>query len=132
MSEFEFYFEKMMNFYNSATIKQLAIAVNTLPSTVSNWHQRKSISAIKKKCRELGIYDEIFNSSNVAQYNIGNSGAISQSGNANFNTPVSSNTQYETKIDDMTKVIFETKYKSLKNDKEIESFRLHIMRFNNA
>lgn len=132
MSEFEFYFEKMMNFYNSATIKQLANAVNTLPSTVSNWHQRKSISAIKKKCRELGIYDEIFNSSNGAQYNIGNAGAISQSGNANFNTPVSSNTQYETKIDEMTKAIFETQYKNLKNEKDIESFRLYIMRYHNA
>ena len=63
MSEFEFYFEKMMNFYNCSTIKELAAKINTLPSTVSNWNQRQSISALKKKCRELGIFGDIFSSS---------------------------------------------------------------------
>lgn len=65
LSEFEFYFEKMMNFYNCSTIKELAATINTLPSTVSNWNQRQSISAIKKKCRELGIYNDIFDLSSV-------------------------------------------------------------------
>lgn len=63
LSEFEFYFEKMMNFYNCSTIKELATKINTLPSTVSNWNQRQSISALKKKCRELGIFGDIFSSS---------------------------------------------------------------------
>lgn len=63
LSEFEFYFEKMMNFYDCSTIKELAAKINTLPSTISNWNQRQSISALKKKCRELGIFGDIFSSS---------------------------------------------------------------------
>jgi hypothetical protein len=60
MGDFEFFFEKMMNYYNVSTIKDLAAAIDTQPSTVSNWNQRKSVSALKKKCRELGIYQDIF------------------------------------------------------------------------
>jgi hypothetical protein len=60
MRDFEFFFEKMMNYYNVSTIKDLAAAIDTQPSTVSNWNQRKSVSALKKKCRELGIYQDIF------------------------------------------------------------------------
>lgn len=67
MSDFEFFFEKMMNYYNVSTIKDLAAATDTLPSTVSNWNQRQSVSALKKKCRELGIYQDIFGSAYVDQ-----------------------------------------------------------------
>jgi len=38
----------------------LAEKLNTAQQTVSNWKSRNSISAIKKKCKELGIYKEIF------------------------------------------------------------------------
>ena len=127
----DFFIDRLLDFYNVSTIVALAAKMQTSQQTITSWRTRNSISAIKKKCRELGIHDEIFNSSNGMQYNIGNAGAISQNGNANFNTPVSSNAQYETKIDEMTKAIFETQYKNLKNEKDIESFRLYIMRYHN-
>jgi len=38
----------------------LAELLKTTPQTISNWKSRNSINAIKKKCRELGIYKEIF------------------------------------------------------------------------
>lgn len=39
---------------------ELANYLNTTPQTISNWKARNSINAIKKKCRELGIYEDIF------------------------------------------------------------------------
>uniref|UniRef100_UPI004047894C hypothetical protein n=1 Tax=Aliarcobacter sp. TaxID=2321116 RepID=UPI004047894C len=60
MSEFDVFFEKLLEYYEVVTINELAKKINTGPSTISNWRQRKSINALKKKCRELGIYKEIF------------------------------------------------------------------------
>ena len=57
---FEYYFDKIFNFYNVSSIKELSEVINTGASTISNWKQRNSITALKKKCRELGIYNEIF------------------------------------------------------------------------
>ena len=57
---FNYYFNKMLDFYNVSTIKELSKITNIGASTISNWKQRQSITALKKKCRELGIYNEIF------------------------------------------------------------------------
>ncbi|MCT7638474.1 helix-turn-helix domain-containing protein [Aliarcobacter butzleri] len=53
-------FEKLFNYFNVSTIRDLSKKLNMSESTVSKWRQRNSINAIKKKCRELEIYDEIF------------------------------------------------------------------------
>jgi transcriptional regulator with XRE-family HTH domain len=53
-------FEKLFNYFQTSTIRELSEKINMSESTVSKWRQRKSINAIKKKCRELGIYEEIF------------------------------------------------------------------------
>jgi hypothetical protein len=67
---FEYYFDKVLNFYNVSTIKELAEAINTGASTISNWKQRNSVTALKKKCRELGIYNKIFvlNNKEIVDY----------------------------------------------------------------
>ena len=62
---FEYYFDKIFNFYNVSSIKELSEVINTGASTISNWKQRNSITALKKKCRELGIYNEIFEDLNT-------------------------------------------------------------------
>lgn len=62
---FEYYFDKIFNFYNVSSIKELSEVINTGASTISNWKQRNSITALKKKCRELGIYNEIFGDLNT-------------------------------------------------------------------
>ena len=53
-------FEKLFNYFKVSTIRDLSEKINMSESTVSKWRQRESINAIKKKCRELGIYNEIF------------------------------------------------------------------------
>lgn len=55
-----FYIEKLLNFYNVNTISELAILLKTRQTSISSWKSRNSINAIKKKCRALDIYDEIF------------------------------------------------------------------------
>lgn len=39
---------------------ELAKILDTTPQTISSWKIRNSINTVKKKCKELGIYNEIF------------------------------------------------------------------------
>ena len=57
---FEYYFDKIFNFYNALTMKELSENIGISQQAISKWKQRGSITALKKRCRELGIYDEIF------------------------------------------------------------------------
>ncbi|MGJ0344654.1 helix-turn-helix domain containing protein [Aliarcobacter cryaerophilus] len=51
---------KLYEFFKVNNNLDLAELLKTTPQTISNWKTRNSISAIKKKCRELGIYNQIF------------------------------------------------------------------------
>lgn len=51
---------KLYEFFKVNNNLDLAELLKTTPQTISNWKMRNSISAIKKKCRELGIYNQIF------------------------------------------------------------------------
>lgn len=62
-----FYVEKLLNFYNVNTLAELAGLLKTRQTSISSWKSRNSIKAIKKKCRELGIYNEIFDEINNSQ-----------------------------------------------------------------
>lgn len=56
----EFLIEKLLNFYKVSNVAELSNQINTSQKTISNWKIRNSVNAIKKRCRELGIYNEIF------------------------------------------------------------------------
>ena len=51
---------KLYEFFKVNNNLELAELLKTTPQTISNWKTRNSISAIKKKCRELRIYNDIF------------------------------------------------------------------------
>ena len=53
-------FDRLFDYYNVYSIQDLATSMNVSQSTVSQWKSRNTISAIEKKCREIGIYKEIF------------------------------------------------------------------------
>ena len=55
--------ERLFLFYKVASVAELSKQINTSQKTISNWKIRNSISALKKRCRELGIYNEIFGDS---------------------------------------------------------------------
>ena len=60
INQSEILIDKMLNYYSVVTYSELAGKINTSQQTISSWKSRNSVNAIKKKCRELGIYDEIF------------------------------------------------------------------------
>ena len=83
----EILIDKMLDYYSVVTYSELANNINTTQQTISSWKKRNSVSAIKKKCKELGIYNEIFgdlnsNINNQTNQTIGdNHGNLSQTGN---------------------------------------------------
>lgn len=65
--------QKMMNFYTVFTMKELSEKIGISQQAISKWKNNNSIVAIKKKCRELGIYNEIFGDLNSNINNFQNS-----------------------------------------------------------
>ena len=51
---------KLMEYYNVHTISELAEIIKIGQPAISKWKNNNSINPIKKKCKELGIYNEIF------------------------------------------------------------------------
>ena len=64
---------KLYSFFNVNNNLDLADRMKTTPQTISNWKARNSVNAIKKRCRELGIYSEIFGDLNSNINNFQNS-----------------------------------------------------------
>jgi len=52
--------DKIMNLLEIYTNKELADKLNLSAAAISRWKKYNYIDPIKKKCRELGIYNEIF------------------------------------------------------------------------
>jgi len=51
---------KLFKYYDVRTIKELSPKINTPASTISDWRQRGAINPLRKKCKDLGMYEEIF------------------------------------------------------------------------
>lgn len=87
----EFIIERLLEFYKVSNVAELSHIINTSQKTISNWKIRNSINAIKKRCRELGIYHEIFGDLNMQ--NIQNQIIDTQNGINSFNNFAESNKQ---------------------------------------
>jgi len=53
----------MYDYFNVDNNIDLASKISTTPQTISNWKSRNAVAAIKKKCKELKIYKDIFDDS---------------------------------------------------------------------
>ncbi len=69
----DLYIEKMMEYFKVFTLNELADKIGISQQAVSGWKKKNAILAIKKRCRELGIYTEIFGDLNTNVNNIQNS-----------------------------------------------------------
>ena len=49
-----------MTYFNVFSMHELATKLDISQPAISKWKKNNSVIAIKKKCRELGIYNEIF------------------------------------------------------------------------
>ena len=111
-------FERLFNYFQTSTIRDLSEKINMSESTVSKWRQRESVNAIKKKCRELGIYNEIF-------------------GDLNSNTIINITSEVnqaakeinEVDIDETTLLLFKEAYQKAKNSDNIKGLRVYLMDF---
>ena len=65
--------QRMMDYYNALTMKELSEKIGISQQAISKWKNSNSLRAIKKKCRELGIYNEIFGDLNSNINNFQNS-----------------------------------------------------------
>ena len=53
-------FLKIMDYYKIDKMQDLASIFNVSQPAISQWKSRNSIKSLQNKCKELGIYDEIF------------------------------------------------------------------------
>ncbi len=84
INQAELLIDKLLNYYNVSTYSDLGIKINVSQANISSWKIRNSVNAIKNKCKELGIYNEIFgdlNSSVNNQTIRDNHGNNTQTGN---------------------------------------------------
>ena len=72
--KFKDIFENFLNFYNTNSLKELSEATGIPLTTISSIKQRQSISALKKKCIKLNIYNDVFviSKSNKEKENMNN------------------------------------------------------------
>ena len=52
--------DKLFDFYKVTSLVELSAKLNISQPALSQWKSRNAINAVKKKCRELNIYNEIF------------------------------------------------------------------------
>ena len=116
--DFDIYFERLFNHFNTSTIRELSEKINMSESTISKWRQRESINAIKKKCRELGIYNEIF-------------GDLKLSSNENQSQQIKEicNTGEIIETDEATFSLYKEAYLKAKKNEKIKEFRIYLMEY---
>lgn len=133
--EIENILDLLFDYFDVKTMQELSIKMNISQPTISKWKSRNSVSAIKKKCRELGIYNEIFGDINTKINNQiirDNHGNLSQTGNVHIQNQKDDN---NLNIDEAVFAMFKRAYnKCLDEDNEIIEDKIdeliaHLMKF---
>ena len=57
--------ENIMEYYQVHTLSDLSKKMGIGQPAISKWKSNNSINIIKKKCRELGVYNEIFKNTEI-------------------------------------------------------------------
>lgn len=89
--DIEIILQRLLDYFNLDNMSQLADKLSVSQPTISKWKSRGSILPIKKICRELGIYNDIFGYLNTQ--NIQNQTIDTQNGINSFNNFAESNKQ---------------------------------------
>ena len=123
-------FDRLYDFYGVSTITDLAAKLEMSQPSVTNWQRRNSISAIKKRCRELGIYNEIFGDFNLNR-NIQKIDQISDGNNSqlNFGNQINNVNNKISGVDKLTLDILKAAYqKAIEND-DLKGLRKHLIEY---
>mgnify|MGYP000973877207 CR=1 FL=1 len=119
--------DKLFDYFNVSSIQDLSQKMNVSQPTVSKWKNRNAISAVKKRCRELGIYNEIFGDLNSNGINVNtNSGQAAGTVQGNMEQSNNSN-KLNNNIDEATMGLIAEAYKKALDNNSINEFRIYIM-----
>ena len=100
--------KKLMVFYNVFTISELSNIIGVSQPSISGWKKYNYVKAIANKCKELGIYNEIFGDSfNTFTQTGANSTQIKNQTNSGGNILNSSSLNKDTNIDNELLPLFE-------------------------
>lgn len=130
MQNAEFLIQKLMRYYQVFTISELAEKMGVSQPSVSGWKKNNYIKAIANKCRELGIYDEIFAHLNTDIQQITTISGGQNAQNIHGNQMQDLNNKFPDIDDDVTIGLFIEAYKKAKETKDIKGLRLHLMEYN--
>lgn len=128
MNNFTYFYDKLLNLYNVTSLKDLSEATNIPISTISSIKQRNSITALKKKCRELGVFNEIFEEKDIYypdnNYYVKQQQKLEKTMSTIKTLPINHEI-----IDKATFDLFKEAYlKSIEYD-DLKIFRVHLMEY---
>lgn len=116
--------QKMMVFYNVFTISELANVIGVSQPSISGWKRNNYIKAIANKCRELGIYNEIFGDLNSNISNFQNStNVVAQDFSNNSNAKYMQNIGNKSNIDENILKLLDTLYSFAKTNNKIDELK---------
>jgi hypothetical protein len=128
VQDFTYFYDKILSFYNVKTLKDLSEVTDIPISTLSSIKQRNSITALKKKCRELNIFDEIFGDLNPNIQNIHTISGGQNTQNVRKNQINISNSDDFVLDEDIQKVL-KSALPILDDDDKKEDFIKHIKKW---
>lgn len=95
----DFFINKMMKYYDVHTIIELSKILGIGQPAISKWKINNSINTIKKKCRELDIYDEIFGDSSSVSIVQGSGG---RAAGRNYKEGEKTSESQQSQLDELT------------------------------
>lgn len=119
--------ERLMSFFNVFSLHELADKLGISQPAISKWKKANSIMAIKKKCRELGIYNQIFEDLNSNINNYQNStNVVGQDFSNNSNAHHTQNFDNKTHIDENILKLIDTLYSFAKTNNKIDELKTDL------
>jgi len=124
-----YYLDKILDYYKVYEYQDLIEKLGVSQQTISNWKTRNSINSIVKKCKQLGIYEDIFNfnDKNIQKINNVNGGQVAQNVHGNQTHSAGTSPSKEITADDATYNLFEEAYNKALDNNDLKGFRIHLM-----
>lgn len=119
--------DKLMSYYNVFSMHELSSKIGISQPAISKWKNNNSIVAIKKKCRELGIYNEIFGDLNSNINNFQNStNVVAQDFSNNSKAQHTQNIGNKSNIDENILKLIDTLYSFAKTNNKIDELKTDL------
>lgn len=112
----------LYKYFNVDNNIDLAKEMNVTKQTISNWKTRDSVSAIKKKCYELGIYDSIFSNTDFSN----STNTVSNNSSIIDNSTNKSTSSYVSNIPENLIIELNSLFSKIKDETQIKKVSYQI------